>query len=174
MSGQLALIDMAEFQKMMASLPDKFQKMLEESEEFQRMARFVRASRIVDDELNRRCWDLLAEEREGMYDTAAREACVLLEDRLRKIINAPFELYGVRLVDEALHPERGKLVFSEVPAEQESVHLLYRGVMGFFKNPLSHRMISYSPTRARQVVALVDLLLGLLSEARLRGGPNKA
>jgi len=49
--------------------------------------------------------------------------------------------------------------------------LLCRGVIGFFKNPTSHRVIEdYDLTRARQVVGLIDTLLQLLREAKKRSG----
>ena len=130
----------------------------------------TRAVTILDDELRDRCVDLLL--RPGKADTVVRDACVVLEDRLRKVAGLPKGVLGVDLVDQALGQKTGVLVFSEMPAEQQGVHQLYRGVIGFFKNPPSHRLIEdYNLTRARQIVGLVDLLLSLLREAKKRKSP---
>jgi uncharacterized protein (TIGR02391 family) len=122
---------------------------------------------FLDDELRERCADLLA--RPGKADTAVREACVVLEDRLRRAAGLAKEVIGVELVDRCLSPKDGKLVLSEVASEQQGIHQLYRGTIGFFKNPTSHRIIQeYDVTRARQVVGLVDTLLAVLRDAKPR------
>jgi hypothetical protein len=78
-------------------------------------------------------------------------------------------LYGVDLVDQALSPKSGILVFGDIAAEQQGIHQLYRGVIGFFKNPTSHRLIEdYDLTRARQVVGLIDTLVCCLRDAKKR------
>lgn len=125
---------------------------------------------FLDDELRERCADLLA--RPGKADTAVREACVVLEDRLRRAAGLAKEVIGVDLVDKCLNPKDGKLVLSEVAAEQHGIHQLYRGTIGFFKNPTSHRIIQeYDVTRARQVVGLIDTLLAVLRDAKPRHSP---
>jgi len=122
---------------------------------------------FVDDEVRERCADLLA--RPGKADTAVREACVVLEDRLRRAAGLGKEVIGVELVDRCLSPKDGKLVLSEIAAEQQGIHQLYRGTIGFFKNPTSHRIIQeYDVTRARQVVGLIDTLLAVLRDAKPR------
>jgi len=133
----------------------------------------VRAVTIKDDELRERCVDLLL--RSGKADTAVGAACTVLEDRLRSIAGLGPDAYGVNLVDRALKRQNGILVLSDVDAEQEGAHHLYRGVVGFFKNPTSHRVIEdYDLTRARQVVGLIDTLLQLLREAKRRTDQNVA
>jgi len=126
-----------------------------------------RAVIILDDELRYRCAGLLLEP--GKADMAVAAACTVLEDRLRKAAGLPKAVFGVALVDQALKKRDGVLVLSDIEAEQEGVHHLYRGVIGFFKNPTSHRLIEdYDLTRARQVVGLIDALLSLLREAKKR------
>jgi uncharacterized protein (TIGR02391 family) len=126
---------------------------------------------FLDDEVRERCADLLA--RPGKADTAVREACVVLEDRLRRAAELGKEVIGVELVDRCLSPKDGKLVLSEVAAEQQGIHQLYRGTIGFFKNPTSHRIIQeYDVTRARQVVGLIDTLLAVLRDAKPRRTPS--
>ncbi|MCJ7510457.1 MAG: TIGR02391 family protein [Dehalococcoidia bacterium] len=127
----------------------------------------ARSTAIVDDELRYRCLELLA--RPGRADTGVRDACVVLEDRLRVVAGLSQDVHGVDLVDRALNPKNGVLVFSNVAAEQQGIHNVYRGVIGFFRNPTSHRLMrEYDLTRARQVVGLIDLLLSLLREAGRR------
>jgi len=122
---------------------------------------------FLDDELRERCADLLA--RPGKADTAVREACVVLEDRLRRAAALGKATIGVDLVDRCLSPRDGKLLLSDVTAEQQGIHQLYRGTIGFFKNPTSHRLIQeYDVTRARQVVGLIDTLLAILRDAKPR------
>jgi hypothetical protein len=76
--------------------------------------------------------------------------------------------YGVGLIDKALNPKTGVLEFQGTPPEREGLHQLFRGAMGFFKNPTSHQIAEYDVTRARQVVGLIDVLLQMLEETRLQ------
>lgn len=125
----------------------------------------TRSLNVVDDELRDRCVDLLL--RPGKADTAVRDAGVVFEHRIRKAAGLGAQYYGVGLVDKALGPRDGVLDFGGLQPEREGIHQLYRGVMAFFKNPTSHRIIEdYDVTRARQVVGLVDLLLQLLRDAK--------
>jgi uncharacterized protein (TIGR02391 family) len=55
--------------------------------------------------------------------------------------------------------------------EAEATMALFRGAIGTFKNPTSHRPVEYDdPTLAAEVVLLADLLLRLLDriEERMR------
>jgi uncharacterized protein (TIGR02391 family) len=127
----------------------------------------ARAVGIRDDVLHEQCFDLLL--RSGRADAAVARACTVLEDRLRSVAGLGPDAYGVNLVDTALKKQTGKLVLSDVDTEQEGAQHLYRGVIGFFKNPTSHRVIEdYDLTRARQVVGLIDTLLQLLRGAKKR------
>ncbi len=125
----------------------------------------TRSLNIVDDELRDRCLDLLV--RPGKADTAVLAATVVLEDRIRKVAGLGPEHYGVSLVDKALSPNGGVLDFGIPQPERQGLHQLYRGVIAFFKNPASHRLIeNYDITRARQVVGLIDLLLQMLRDVK--------
>ncbi len=127
----------------------------------------TRSLNVVDDELRDRCLDLLV--RPGKADAAVREACVVLEDRTREVSGLPPDLIGVQLMSQAFNADNGVLILSDIKAEQDGIHALCRGAVGFFRNPTSHRIIeNYDVTRARQVVGLIDLLLQLLREAKRR------
>ncbi|MHB8575471.1 MAG: TIGR02391 family protein [Dehalococcoidia bacterium] len=122
---------------------------------------------IRDVELRERVSDLL--DASGHYDRAVSQAGVLLEHRVRQRIEAPATLIGVDLMTEAFRKESGKLAFSDVAAEQEGVHQLFRGFIATFKNPSSHRVIpTYSREQAGNIVAFVDVLLEIVAGARDR------
>ena len=101
-------------------------------------------------------------------DTIVREASVVLEDRLRAVVGADSDLTGVNLVEAVLNKEKGALIFSSHPAEQDGVRMLYRGAMQFIRNPPMHKLIEYPEHTARLFVRLIDSLLQLLSEGEPR------
>jgi uncharacterized protein (TIGR02391 family) len=120
-------------------------------------------SLIADDELRRRCEDLLTASTH--YDRVIREACVILENRVRKAIGAGKSLYGVSLMERAFG-KSGLLKLSDEEQEQVGAMQIYRGVMAFFRNAAGHNLIdSYDQEDALRFVVLVDLLLKTLSEA---------
>lgn len=100
------------------------------------------------------------------FDTILREAGVILEDRLRAASGISSKLHGVDLVDAALAPDRGVLIYSPHPGEQDGVRMLYRGAMQFIRNPPMHQLIEYREDTARLFIRLIDSLLQLLSEAK--------
>jgi len=116
---------------------------------------------IVDDVLKKR----LSRLGSPPLDTIIREAGVVLEDRLRAVGGVDSQLHGVDLVDAALAPGRGTLLFSTHPGEQDGVRMLYRGAMQFIRNPPMHRLIDYHESTAELFIRLIDSLLQLLSEA---------
>ena len=55
--------------------------------------------------------------------------------------------------------------------ERDAVSALFAGALGVFKNPSSHRQVSYTdPTVASEVIALGDLLLRMLDATAARLG----
>lgn len=121
-------------------------------------------TKITDEVLKKRIGTLL----DSPLDTMIREAGIVLEDRLREIGEAGYDLEGVRLVDAVLNPKKGTLVFSLHTGEQDGVRMLYRGAMQFIRNPPMHKLIEYPENTALLLIRLVDSLLQLLSEAELR------
>ncbi len=121
-------------------------------------------SLITDDELRSRCLDLI--ERETHYDRAVREACVVLEDRVRKAIGAGRDAYGTDLMNRAFNADRGPLRLSQQRSEQTGVMHLYAGMMGFFRNSAGHNLVDdYTQDDALRFVAFVDLLLSMVARA---------
>jgi uncharacterized protein (TIGR02391 family) len=104
------------------------------------------------------------------WELAVFAAHRAVEIRVRELAGAPADRVGVRLLNEALG-ERGPLTDpTMVRAEQESMAALFRGALGLFKNPLSHRQVEFEddPAFAREVIGLADLLLKLLDRAEAR------
>ena len=55
---------------------------------------------------------------------------------------------------------------SLVPAEQQAAHDLYRGAIGFLKNPQSHRFLNTTDAvKAFEVLAFASFLMRKLDEA---------
>ena len=63
----------------------------------------------------------------------------ILEDRLRRLVRAEATVTGVDLAKHVFDDK--KLAVSTVAAEQEAVHLLFRGVFGFIHNSVHHRLV---------------------------------
>jgi hypothetical protein len=124
---------------------------------------------ITDEELRNDCAELLKTEKYRI--DAIRRAGVVLEERLRQTIGGggPERFkQGVDLVDYALMPDSGKLIISEHPAEQEGVRMLFRGAVQFVRNPPAHKKLRYTELEARQAVGLIDYLVSLLRQTKLK------
>jgi hypothetical protein len=144
-----------------------------------RSSRVVAALRIelVDPEIRRRCGDLFEQftlnlDDQDRFDTVLREASAVLEERIRTLSGLPANQYGLDLVSRALAVDTGELILSGDRNEQEAGHLLFRGFFGFVRNTVGHHLVpAYTKERAGQVLAYVDYLLFLLSQARRRNPP---
>src|SRR5689334_20726094 len=78
---------------------------------------------IIDEALK----DRLLKLKTAPLDTTIREAGVVLEARLRKVGgDVDKNLTGVGLVDAVFLPEKGRLIFSDHPAEQDGIRMLFR------------------------------------------------
>ena len=121
-------------------------------------------SLVADDELRRRCEDLLVAD--AHYDRVIREACVILENRVRTAIGADKSVIGTALMEQAFSPKKGPLRLSDHDQEQLGAMQIYRGIMAFFRNAAGHSLIdNYGQEDALRFVILVDLLLKTIGEA---------
>jgi uncharacterized protein (TIGR02391 family) len=100
----------------------------------------------------------------GDYETAVFQAFKSVEVSVRTAIGAPESDYGVSLMRTAFHPERGQLTDQSEPvAEREALQALFAGSIGRFKNPSSHRHVSFdSPTEAIELLQLASQLLRIV------------
>lgn len=136
------------------------------------LAKTETAGLIRDEELRRRCLDLLAAD--AHYDRAVREACVALEDRVRAAIGGPPDLIGTALMERAFGAN-GPLKMSAVAAEQLGAMQMFRGLVAFYRNPSGHRLRDdVDRDQAVRLVVWIDLLLALVGEARERSAVASA
>jgi uncharacterized protein (TIGR02391 family) len=72
--------------------------------------------------------------------------------------------------NQAFSAEKGALTDAEAdPGEQVAMMELFKGAIGLFKNPTSHRPVDYDdPTLASEVILFADLLLRLLDQVEAR------
>ncbi|WP_406635835.1 TIGR02391 family protein [Amycolatopsis sp. WGS_07] len=108
----------------------------------------------------------------GEYDVAVFVAMREVEIRVRSLGGATDSDLGTKLMDKAFAPGiPGTLVYHKAEAgEQQAMLNLFKGAIGVFKNPTSHRAVEYEdPAVASDAVLLADLLLRILDgvEARL-------
>jgi len=121
-------------------------------------------SLIADEELRRRCYDLLVAE--GDYDRVVREACVVLEDRVRKTAGYGKGQVGIALMQSAFSARNPALRLSAHEQEQQSAMNIFAGIMGYFRNDAGHNLVErYSQDDAIRLVAMIDLLLKLVADA---------
>lgn len=112
----------------------------------------------------------------GDFEAAAFMAMKEVEVRVRTLAGLPNSLVGVPLMQEAFRPAKnpsstpGPLWRAESDGgEAVALMELFKGAIGLFKNPSSHRRVDFEDaTEAAEVVLLADLLLRLLD--RLEGG----
>jgi uncharacterized protein (TIGR02391 family) len=121
-------------------------------------------ARVLDEELSSRCRDLLRAD--AHFDRVIREACVVLENRVRAKIGGS-EVGGTSLMEHAFSVNSPRLRL--IPGrDQRGAMELYRGVMAFFRNPVGHGLVpEYTREDAERFVVTVDLLLALLARAKI-------
>jgi len=132
---------------------------------------------ILDSELRERCLDLFASfQEDGSHerlDTVIAEATRILETRLRALAKANQTCVGVDLARAAFAGTPPSLKVSDVAAEQEAAHLLYRGTFGFIRNQVQHRLLGeLNPERVLQVLGMIDYLLYVAENAA--AGPSRS
>lgn len=125
---------------------------------------------LLNRDVRERCVDLLSAE---PYDRVVREACVILEHRVRQAIAGESQVFGTTLMEQAFDPKEGRLRMSSSETEQRGVLYIFLGVMHFFRNPSGHQLMKSTDTQhdAWCFVLWIDFLLTLLSKAEMvRGG----
>lgn len=120
-------------------------------------------ARVEDVVLRERCADTLRAD--GHFDRAMFQACLVLEERVRKTIERP-DLVGVALMEIAFSAKAPRIRLSSDEKEQRGAMEIYRGVMALLRNQSGHRIITtYSRDDVARFVTLVDFLLMLLRSA---------
>ncbi len=99
----------------------------------------------------------------GEYELAALAAMRQVEIRVRELAGAQPGDIGVNLMTQAFKNGGPLRDATAEQGEAEAMMSLFRGAIGVFKNPVSHRQVDYAdPTLASEVVLLADLLLRIL------------
>ncbi len=102
----------------------------------------------------------------GEFDDAIFNAMNVVEEEVRVKISADPIDTGVALISKAMDPQSPIVSFSEVNAEQEAVHSLYRGTIGSFKGAVGRRFLDNSdPINTFECLALGSLLMRMLDRA---------
>jgi hypothetical protein len=119
---------------------------------------------ILDTELKERCLDLFNQFEESgqseRHDTVVTEATRILEHRLRTLTRSTDAATGADLAARAFAGGSPAIRVSDIQGEQDAVHLLYRGVFGFIRNQVHHKLLSdLAPERVVQILGLIDYLL---------------
>jgi uncharacterized protein (TIGR02391 family) len=103
---------------------------------------------------------------EGLYEDAVFRAFRRIEEEVRTRSRCDATDLGVSLISKAMGPKSPILRFRPVDSEQEAVHSLFRGAIGAFKNPSSHRSVNYPDAmRVVEILAFASLLMHLLDAA---------
>jgi uncharacterized protein (TIGR02391 family) len=96
----------------------------------------------------------------GDYDTAVFKAFRELEVRVRDAGGFSEEVLGVPLMRTAFDVKSGPLTDqSRIEGERVATQHLFAGAIGIFKNPSSHRSVSFSPKEAAAIIRFADYLL---------------
>ncbi len=108
----------------------------------------------------------------GEFELAVFAAMKEVEVRVRDLAKASQSLLGVKLMQQAFSAERGVLTDPDAdPGERAAMMDLFKGAIGLFKNPTSHRPVDYDdPTLAAEVILFADLLLRLLDQIERQAG----
>jgi hypothetical protein len=122
-----------------------------------------------DKELARRCFPILTTgaNNPDSWDTAVRNAGVVLEERLHTIGSITDQTKIGRDLVNAVFGKNGTLASKfSVDPEREGYRELYSGIVGAFRNPSAHRFMDHSPEEGGAFIVFVNLLLKKLEDLR--------
>jgi len=106
----------------------------------------------------------------GDQEVAAFAAMKAVEVEVRRAGALPADVLGVNLMRKAFNPKDGVLSDPDAePGERQATMDLFAGAIGAFKNPASHRTVTFDdPVEAAEVIQLADLLLRMVRRAERR------
>lgn len=105
----------------------------------------------------------------GEYDLAILAALRQVETRVRDLSGADSSSIGMKLMADAFKAGGPLHDPGTDKGEAEATMALFRGAIGTFKNPTSHRPVEYDdPTLAAEVIFLADLLMRMLDRVEDR------
>ncbi|WP_441252677.1 TIGR02391 family protein [Tardiphaga sp. 71_E8_N1_1] len=97
------------------------------------------------------------------YDTAVFEAMKAVEVSVRAAGNFSNDDYGMPMMRRAFNVHEGVLTDKgATPGERDALSALFAGAIGYFKNPVSHRVVGMQE-EAAEVIMLANLLLRIVA-----------
>jgi uncharacterized protein (TIGR02391 family) len=112
---------------------------------------------------------------DGYLAEAVLAAMKVVEDELRIKTKADTGCCGLDLVNQAMPEKSPLLTFSKVDAEQKAAHFLFRGAVGFIRNPQAHRFIEIDDKQeAIEQLAFASMLMRMLDRATVTLPPTPA
>jgi uncharacterized protein (TIGR02391 family) len=108
----------------------------------------------------------------GEFELAVFAAMKDVEVRVRLLSSLGSDLVGTKLMQVAFAPSDGPLTDPEAEGgERVATMELFKGAIGVFKNPSSHRPVNYNDaTEAAEIVLFADLLERFLDRVEARLG----
>lgn len=99
----------------------------------------------------------------GQYDTAVFQAFKEVEIAVRTKARLSNSDTGMPLMRKAFNPQGGPLADPNAPGgEQQALMELFAGAMGYFRNPVGHRVVISNPYEAVEMISLANHLLRIL------------
>ena len=100
----------------------------------------------------------------GDYDTGVFQAFKEVEVEVRKVAEWQTKDIGVGLMRKA--PGKSGLLAnpSTLEAEQQALSDLFAGAIGSYKNPHSHRSVTFESFEAPEMIVLASHLLGIVDK----------
>jgi uncharacterized protein (TIGR02391 family) len=135
--------------------------MLLTDDEMRLLRQAVEVQSGLDPELAARCSSLVHIQ---AYDEAVRNAFVLVEERLRKLLN-PEKQFGVQLIENAFGADGYfSKQLSDNKQEADGLRYLLLGAFKLYRNPTAHNVVGYSAAESRAAIYLVDIILKKLDQ----------
>lgn len=121
----------------------------------------------LDLELEKRCLPMLGagSANPTLWDSAARVALVILEERIRRVAGIADPTRTGRDLVNDVFGDKGTLADRfESGSERSGYRDLYAGVVGVFRNHYAHRLVDPSPEDGGALIVFVNLLLKMTDD----------
>ncbi|MDP9474176.1 MAG: TIGR02391 family protein [Actinomycetota bacterium] len=121
----------------------------------------------LDPELKQRCLPMLGagSADPALWDSAARVALVVLEERIRRVAGITDQgRTGRELVNDVFAKKGAMADRFESASERDGYRDLFAGVVGVFRNRYAHRLVDPTPEDGGALIVFVNLLLKMTDD----------